>query len=171
MYLQRVGHDWATDLIWSDSQVLWEGPRHSGQGEQGWGKGWGKAKTLGKALVLGILCKQSEDISERKNFWVVKMVESSNHRDVGVLKYGNGRMLMTRADGPEQEDSQQTMPFSVHVSGWFPFPDDSIRTNRNKNNRFTPVLPTHASLTRPEDPVKSWGNKRFVSLFFFWCHL
>lgn len=45
------------------------------------------------------------------------MVQSSNHRDIGVLKFGNGRMLMTRGDGPEQEDSQQTMPFSVHVSG------------------------------------------------------
>ena len=52
-----------------------------------------------------------------KEFLSCKNGPNSNHRDVGVLKHGNGRMLMTRADGPEQEDSRQTMPFSVHVSG------------------------------------------------------
>lgn len=118
-------------------------------------------------ITLCILCALSEDFSCRKNAWIVKMVQSSNHRDVGVLKFENGRMLMTRGDGPEQEDSWLTMPFvGVHVSGWFPFPDGSIHTNRNKNNRFTPMLPTHASLTRSEDPVESWGNKRDLFLLF-----
>jgi hypothetical protein len=92
------------------------------------------------------------------------MVQSSNDRDAGVLKFENGRMLMTWGDGPEREDAWRTMPFGVHIFGWFPFPDDSVHTNRNENNRFTPVLPIYASLTRAEVLVESWGPwERFVS--------
>lgn len=146
------------------SEVMWAGSETYTEQATGWDERRGATESV--YIMLCMLYEQSENISNGKNFWIVKMVQSSNHRDVGVLKFENGRRLMTRGDGPEQEDSRQTMPFSVHISGWFPFPDDSVRTHRNENNRFTPVLPTHASLTRSEDPDESWGNERDSFLLF-----